>query len=348
MLASTAMEAATTSAVFRAFLDRALLPGLRRTKPGAVLVLDNLGAHKTPEVRKLLDRSGFACRFLPPYPPGANPIEAALAKVKAALRRVGARRAETLHQALGPALDSIADGDASGFFRRAGYSLPSNRRFALAVRAAVTGSRRQRVAAVAGGVRKAQSRSSAASQRKHGFENRANIDRTVTSTAACSRTSVNVMLPRKRAPAARRGQHHAATAEKTPETPKAPTAVIRSAPSTSGSGKRVRGQDLNLRPSGYEPDELPGCSTPRRGGRAPSRRRVGRRREGGRSGTGCVRSWCARARMARAGGQKGGGRPPGWRAPAGAARHGGTVWRCARRRPGGWFPRAVARGGARP
>ena len=27
---------------------------------------------------------------------------------------------------------------------------------------------------------------------------------------------------------------------------------------------RLRGQDLNLRPSGYEPDELPDCSTPRR------------------------------------------------------------------------------------
>ena len=25
----------------------------------------------------------------------------------------------------------------------------------------------------------------------------------------------------------------------------------------------VREQDLNLRPSGYEPDELPGCSIPR-------------------------------------------------------------------------------------
>ena len=29
----------------------------------------------------------------------------------------------------------------------------------------------------------------------------------------------------------------------------------------------LRGQDLNLRPSGYEPDELPGCSTPRQGSR---------------------------------------------------------------------------------
>src|SRR5438045_7986117 len=28
----------------------------------------------------------------------------------------------------------------------------------------------------------------------------------------------------------------------------------------------LRGQDLNLRPSGYEPDELPDCSTPRQVG----------------------------------------------------------------------------------
>ena len=34
----------------------------------------------------------------------------------------------------------------------------------------------------------------------------------------------------------------------------------------------LRGEDLNLRPSGYEPDELPGCSTARQGGVKYSRR----------------------------------------------------------------------------
>ena len=34
----------------------------------------------------------------------------------------------------------------------------------------------------------------------------------------------------------------------------------------------MRGQDLNLRPSGYEPDELPGCSTPRQRGFWPLKR----------------------------------------------------------------------------
>jgi hypothetical protein len=30
-----------------------------------------------------------------------------------------------------------------------------------------------------------------------------------------------------------------------------------------GKKNWLRGLDLNQRPSGYEPDELPGCSTPR-------------------------------------------------------------------------------------
>ncbi|CAA9228410.1 MAG: Mobile element protein [uncultured Craurococcus sp.] len=81
----------------------------------------NLGAHKTPAVRGLLDRSGFAYRYLPSYSPDMNPIEPARAKLKAELRRVGARTAEALHRALGPALGAITAQDAAGFFRHAGY-----------------------------------------------------------------------------------------------------------------------------------------------------------------------------------------------------------------------------------
>jgi transposase len=124
MVAAMAVDAATDGAVFHAWLDQVLLPKLRRTKPDAVLVLDNLGAHKTPAVRGLLDRSGSAHRFLPSYSPDMNPIEPAWAKVKSELRGVGARTAEALHRALGPALDSITARDASGFFRHAGYGCP--------------------------------------------------------------------------------------------------------------------------------------------------------------------------------------------------------------------------------
>jgi transposase len=124
LVAALSVEAATSGAVFHSYLDHVLLPELRRTQPDAVLVLDNLAAHKTPKVRKLLDRSGFACHYLPAYSPDLNPIELAWAKVKTDLRRVAARTADALHQALGSALDTITAQDASGFFRHAGYSRP--------------------------------------------------------------------------------------------------------------------------------------------------------------------------------------------------------------------------------
>jgi transposase len=125
MLATMSIEAATSGAVFHAYLEQVLLPQLRRTKPDAVLVLDNLRAHKTAAVRRLLDGSGFAYRYLPPYSPDLTPIEPAWAKLKAELRRVAARTTEALHQALGPALDTITAQDASGFFRHAGYNRPN-------------------------------------------------------------------------------------------------------------------------------------------------------------------------------------------------------------------------------
>ncbi len=118
------VAAATSASVFHAYLDRILLPELRRSRPDAVLVMDNLPVHKAPRVRALLDRSGFVYRYLPPYSPDLNPIEPIWAKVKAGLRRRAARTVEALHQALGPALDAITSQDATGCFRHCGYDRP--------------------------------------------------------------------------------------------------------------------------------------------------------------------------------------------------------------------------------
>ena len=124
VLAAMSVEAATDGAVFHAYLERVLLPELRRTKPDAVLVMDNSGAHKTPKVRELLDGSGFPYRYLPSYSPDLSPIEPAWAQVKAELRRVAARTPEALHRAIGPALDRVSAANARAYFRHCGYECP--------------------------------------------------------------------------------------------------------------------------------------------------------------------------------------------------------------------------------
>jgi transposase len=121
MIAALGVDAATDSAIFAAYLEKVLLPVLRQRKPDAVLVMDNPRPHTTQQVRTPLDRSGFAYRYLPPYSPDLNPIEPAWAKIKSSLRWAAARTLEALHQALGPALNSITVEDATGYFRHCGY-----------------------------------------------------------------------------------------------------------------------------------------------------------------------------------------------------------------------------------
>jgi transposase len=125
VLGAMSIAAATDGAVFHAYLERVLLPELRRTRPDTVLVMDNLAAHKTAAVRALLEDAGVAYRYLPRYSPDLNPIEPAWAKVKGLLRKAAARTVDELHAAIGPALAAISAQDARGFFRNAGYACPN-------------------------------------------------------------------------------------------------------------------------------------------------------------------------------------------------------------------------------
>ena len=55
-------------------------------KPGQVVVMDNLSAHKGSRVRELIEAKGRELLYLPPYSPDLNSIEEAFSKIKALLR----------------------------------------------------------------------------------------------------------------------------------------------------------------------------------------------------------------------------------------------------------------------
>jgi transposase len=113
-----AVEGPTTREVFETYLERLLVPSL---KPGQVVVMDNLSSHRGGRVRELIESKGCELVYLPPYSPDLNPIEEAFAKLKALLRKAGARTREPLIEAMGWALEVITAKDARGFFEHRGY-----------------------------------------------------------------------------------------------------------------------------------------------------------------------------------------------------------------------------------
>lgn len=113
-----AVEGPTTREVFEAYLERVLAPVLR---PGRIVVVDNLSAHKGGRVKEIVEGRGCELVYLPPYSPDFNPIEQAFSKVKGLLRRAEARTREALIEAMGRALDAVSARDARGFFGHCGY-----------------------------------------------------------------------------------------------------------------------------------------------------------------------------------------------------------------------------------
>jgi transposase len=120
IVAMMTIVAATDGAVFVGFLEEVLAPALRR-RPDAVLVLDNLSAHKTPAVRAALDRAGISYRYLPSYSPDFNPMEPCWAKLKAHFRTRAARCIEALEAELPSALRTVTPDNAEGWFRHCKY-----------------------------------------------------------------------------------------------------------------------------------------------------------------------------------------------------------------------------------
>ena len=103
---------------FQAYVDQVLVPAL---SPGDVVVMDNLGSHKGPAVRGVIEAAGARLLYLPPYSPDFNPIENAFAKLKALLRKAAERSIDALWTTIGRLLDAFTPTECANYFRAAGY-----------------------------------------------------------------------------------------------------------------------------------------------------------------------------------------------------------------------------------
>jgi transposase len=118
LTATAVFDGPMDAVTFLAYVEQVLVPTLR---PGDVVVLDNLAAHKQPEVRAAIEQIGARLRFLPPYSPDFNPIEQAFAKLKAFLRAARARTFEHICDVIAAALRLFLPEECGNYVRHCGY-----------------------------------------------------------------------------------------------------------------------------------------------------------------------------------------------------------------------------------
>ena len=113
-------EGATSGIAFETYVEQVLVPTL---EAGDLVLMDNLSAHKSDSIRRLIETCGARLHFLPPYSPDFNPIELCWSKVKTALRAAKARTFDALVDALCDALRAINPADALAWFAHCGYAV---------------------------------------------------------------------------------------------------------------------------------------------------------------------------------------------------------------------------------
>ena len=118
MTAPMVLDGPMNGAWFLAYVQQVLAPTL---KPGDVVIMDNLAAHKSTPVKDAIEAVGARLLFLPPYSPDLNPIENAFAKLKALLRKAAARSIEQLWDAIARIIQTYSPRECANYFAAAGY-----------------------------------------------------------------------------------------------------------------------------------------------------------------------------------------------------------------------------------
>ena len=118
MTAPMVLDGPMNGAAFLAYVEQVLVPTLR---PGDIVIMDNLPAHKPSAVRAAIEAAGAELTFLPPYSPDFNPIENAFSKLKAILRKAAARTIDDLWRVIGEAIDAFTPSECQNYFAACGY-----------------------------------------------------------------------------------------------------------------------------------------------------------------------------------------------------------------------------------
>jgi len=103
---------------FELYVDQFLLQTLSH---GDVVIMDNLGSHKGPNIRRAIRKAGAHLLFLPPYSPDLNPIEQVFAKLKHLLRKSAERTVEGTWKRIGTLLDAFTPEECSRYLINSGY-----------------------------------------------------------------------------------------------------------------------------------------------------------------------------------------------------------------------------------
>jgi len=112
------LDGPMTGQAFLAYVEQVLVPTL---KPGDIVALDNLPAHKIAPVRAAIQAAGAQLFLLPPYSPDMNPIEMVFAKLKTLLRQASERTRDGLWHRIGELLDRFTPDECANYFAAAGY-----------------------------------------------------------------------------------------------------------------------------------------------------------------------------------------------------------------------------------
>ena len=119
MIAPFVLDGPMNATAFIAYLERCLVPTLKR---GDTVMMDSLPVHKVAGVRELIEAAGAMLRYLLKYSPDLNPIEQAFSKLKAHLRKAAERTIPRLCRRIGALMTAFSPQECANYFSHAGYA----------------------------------------------------------------------------------------------------------------------------------------------------------------------------------------------------------------------------------